>query len=92
MTAPIDIACPFCAATAGNYCTTASTDPKVHQRITFHHAERIDAAVRKIARRQNDPCALREALRVAVARLKNRPDLDNGDLSFIATVKETFDL
>ena len=89
MTAPIDIACPACAAPAGNYCTVSA---ELNQRVTFHHAERIDAAVRQIARRPNDPRALREALRMAVARLENRPDLDNGDLSFIATVRETFDL
>ena len=92
MTAPIDIECPACAATASNYCTSITTDPKIHQHVTFHHAERIDAAVRQIARRRDDPHALRNALREAVTRLEKRQDLDNDDLSFLITTREVFDL
>lgn len=44
MTAPVNIKCPVCASTPGNYCTSATVDPKIRQRLTFHHAERIDAA------------------------------------------------
>ena len=89
MIAPIDIECPACAATAGTYCTSITTDPKIR---TFHHAERIDAAFRQIAHRRDDPHALRETLRAAIGRLETRQDLDHGDLSFIITVREAFEL
>lgn len=90
MNAPLDIECPACAATAGNYCTSVTTDPKFRQRVTFHHAERVDAAFRQTASRRDDPRALREALREAIARLEKRQDLDNVDLSFIITAREVF--
>ena len=92
MTAPIDIECPACAATAGNYCTAPTTEPNFRQSVTFHHAERIDAAVRQIARRRNDPRALRDALRETITRLETRQDLDNDDLSFLVTTREVFEL
>lgn len=97
MTAPIDIECPFCAASAGNYCTVESTNPQVRQRITFHHAERIDRAFRQTALRHDDPRALRDALREAVKRLAKHQaaDADKADadeLSFIITTRAVFDL
>ena len=46
MIAPIDIVCPACAATAGNRCTSATVNPRIRATVTFHHAERIDAAFR----------------------------------------------
>lgn len=77
MTAPIDIECPCCKSTAGNYCVVQSEfcsignggSPDHKQRVAFHHAERIDAAFRAATRRQHDPRALREALREAIERL-----------------------
>jgi hypothetical protein len=96
MNAPIDIECPACAATAGNYCTAPSTDPKVRQRVTFYHAERVDAAFRRIASRRDDPRALRVALREALDRLeKHEPAVQaalTNDLSFIITTREVFGL
>jgi len=53
MTAPIDIECPACAATAGNYCTAPTAGPKLGQRVTFYHAERIDVAFRQLAATQD---------------------------------------
>ena len=53
MTAPIDIACPACAATAGNYCTSVTTDPTQRQQLTFYHAERVDAVFRQLAATQD---------------------------------------
>jgi hypothetical protein len=91
MTAPIDIECPACWATAGNYCT-APTDRDATARLWFHHAERVDAAFRQTARRQDDPHALREALREVITRLARRQDLDNETLSLIVTYRELFDL
>jgi hypothetical protein len=90
VTAPIDIECPVCKSTAGNYCTI--TVDETSHRVTFHHAERIDAAVRQIARRRDDPHALRNALREAVTRLEKRQDLGNDDLSFLITTREVFGL
>ena len=90
MTAPIDIECPACASTAGNYCTSPTAGPKLSQRVTFHHAERIDAAYRQPTLPRDDPRALRDALREAVDRLAKRQDLDNVDLSFIITAREVF--
>ena len=93
MTAPIDIECPACKATPGNYCTiTVDNTWHVTRRDTFHHSERIDAAVRRIARRRDEPRALRDALREAVTRLEKRQDLDNEDLSFLITTREVFEL
>ena len=124
MTAPIDIECPACASTAGNYCTSVTTDPKLCQRVTFYHAERIDAAFRQldetqdarmlaayiggandanegvkckrvtfeewktrdearlneIARRYDDPRALREALREALERLEKHESTEDADI------------
>lgn len=90
MTAPIDIECPACASTAGDFCTEPTAGPRLYQHLTFHHAERIDAAFRQTARRRDDPHALRKALREAIARLEKRQDLDNVDLSFIITAREVF--
>jgi len=45
MIAPIDIECPYCKATIGNYCTVA---PDVPTTVTFHHADRVDAAARRV--------------------------------------------
>lgn len=90
MTAPIDIVCPACKSTPGNYCTAASADPKARQRVTFYHAERIDAACRQITLPRDDPRELREALREAITRLEKRQDLDHNDLSFIITSREVF--
>lgn len=91
MIAPIDIECPACASTAGNYCTSSPSCTASESMILLHHhAARIDAAFRQIARRQDDPRALREALREAIARLEKRQDLDNVDLSFIITAREVF--
>jgi hypothetical protein len=93
MPAPIDIECPACASTAGNYCT-APTEPR--QRVTFHHAERVDAAFRENTRRQHDPRTLRAALTEALDRLeKHHPPVQDAltdELSFIVTVREKFGL
>lgn len=53
MTAPIDIECPACASTAGNYCTSVTTDPTQRQQLTFYHAERVDAVFRQLAAAQD---------------------------------------
>jgi hypothetical protein len=93
MTAPIDIECPACAATPGNYCTVATTP---RQRVTFHHAERVDAACRENTRRPHDPRALRSALIEALNRLeKHHPAIQDAltdELSFILTTRERFGL
>lgn len=86
MTDPIDIKCPACASTAGSYCTSVTHLALRPPRVMFH-AERINAA-----HSRDDPRALREALRAAIGRLETRQDLGSGDLSFILTVRETFDL
>jgi hypothetical protein len=92
MTAPIDIECPACASTAGNYCTMPAANGARGPRVTFYHAERIDEAFRAGTKRQNDPRALRDALREALGRLEKRQDLDNADLSFLITTREVFGL
>ena len=96
MTAPIDIECPACASTAGNYCTAPTTSPATHQRVTFHHAERIDAAFRENTRRQHDPRALRAALAEALDRLEQHypavQDALTADISFILRTREKFGL
>lgn len=76
MTAPIDIECPHCKETAGNYCTSEAVSPTFRQKLAFYHAERVDEAFRANTRRQHDPRALREALREALARLKKRLPAD----------------
>lgn len=91
MTAPIDIECPYCKSTAGNYCTSETTKPDVRQRVTFYHAERIDNAFRANTKRQHDPRALREALGEALTRMTKR-NLDEEDLSFVVTTREVFGL
>lgn len=88
MTAPIDIECPYCKATAGNLCTSGA-DPKTRLTVTFHHADRVDAAFRATTRRRDDPRALRDMLREAVDRLaKHEPTPD--DWSFIITAREEY--
>ncbi len=89
MIAPIDIDCPACKSTPGNYCTSATTDP-VRPLLPFHHAERVDEALRAITRRRDDPRALRDALREAIDRLAKYQAAD--DLSFVITIRETFGL
>ena len=93
MTAPIDIECPACASTPGNYCTAATTP---RQRVTFHHAERVDAAFRENTRRQHDPRALRAALAEALDRLeKYHPAVQDAlteEISFILSTREKFGL
>lgn len=96
MTAPIDIECPACKSTAGNYCTVPAADDKP-LRVAFYHAERIDEAFRAQTRRQHDPRALREALREALERLEQHQgtpvqDALTSDLSFIITTREVFGL
>jgi len=44
--APIDVECPACKEAPGSYCTSATADPGKRLRVTFHHAERVDAAMR----------------------------------------------
>jgi predicted component of type VI protein secretion system len=96
MTAPIDIECPGCASTAGNYCTLDTTDGRGRMRLTFYHAERIDAAFRANTQRQHNPRALRAALAEALARLeKHHPavqDALNEEIRFILTTREEFGL
>lgn len=87
MTAPIDIECPCCKSTAGNYCVVPNG-----ARVTFYHAERIDAAFRRTTLRRDDPRALRAALNEAITRLEIRADLDADAQSFIITTREVFDL
>lgn len=88
MTAPIDIECPHCKSAAGNYCTTEAVNPAFRQRVTFHHAERVDAAVRASTARQNNPRALRIALREAVDRLEKRLPADVLDRAVIENEPE----
>lgn len=59
MTAPIDIECPACKSAPGSYCTSATTEPRVRQRVTFHHAERVDAAMRDASVKGAPPVAER---------------------------------
>jgi hypothetical protein len=94
MTAPIDIMCPYCAATDGNYCTS---DPEGRQRITFHHAERVDAAARlsdRARRHDPDPARLREALREALDMLHAYVEGCNAvdDRQRLAELRQEFDL
>lgn len=90
MTAPIDIECPECQSSAGNYCTKALSE-KLSERVPYYHAKRVDAAFRETTRRHHDPRALRDALREAVDRLaKHQTTAD--ELSFIITIRETFNL
>ncbi|HSX22389.1 MAG TPA: hypothetical protein VLE97_06390 [Gaiellaceae bacterium] len=91
MTAPIDIECPRCKSTAGNYCTSEAVNPAFRQTLSFHHAERVDEALRAETRRQHDPRALRQHLREALDRLSSRQPT-NDDLSFIMTAREVFGL
>lgn len=96
MTAPIDIECPVCASTAGNYCTSETTSRDTRLRVTFYHAERIDAAFRANTQRQHDPRALRTALKEALDRLeKHYPPVQDAltsDISFILTTRHVFGL
>lgn len=48
MRAPIDIECPACKAASGKYCSEPLEAPAY--RVTFHHAERVDAAARQRSR------------------------------------------
>jgi hypothetical protein len=69
MTAPIDLPCPVCKSTSGNYCTELDGPGGVRERVTFHHADRIDAAARETDRaRYGNPDRLRAALRRAIDR------------------------
>ena len=96
MTAPIDIECPACSSPAGDYCTSpvSNSDPKVHQRLTFHHAERIDAAVRQDCRASHNPTRLREALRETLAMLHAYVEGCNAtdDRRRLAALRREFDL
>ena len=95
MTAPIDIDCPACASTPGNYCTAPTTNPSIQQRVTFHHAERVDAAFRAGVNARSDARALRFALNEALLRLERyRPFLQDGidDESFVSRTREAFGL
>jgi hypothetical protein len=68
MTAPIDVTCSTCQSLPGNYCTSATIDPNIRARVTFHHADRVDAAARETDQRwRHDPARLRAALREAIA-------------------------
>lgn len=55
MIAPIDIACPRCHASAAKYCEDYYAPPGVlslppmKRHLDFHHAERVDAALRQSA-------------------------------------------
>jgi hypothetical protein len=66
-------------------------DPNLRQRVAYYHAQRIDAAFRETTRRHDNPRALRDALREAIDRLaKHQTTAD--ELSFIITIRETFEL
>ena len=58
MTRPIDIECPRCKEPAGSYCTssaaTANVDVSLQRlQLTFHHAERVDAAFEHLSAQVN---------------------------------------
>lgn len=92
MTAPIDVSCPTCASLPGNYCTSATTDPNVRARVTFHHADRVDAAARETDRsRRADPARLRAALYEALEGWSAR-DHEGHDADDRKKIREEFDL
>lgn len=88
MIAPINIPCPACGEPAGSYCTSPTTNPKVRQGVTFHHAERIDAAFGARTPRHSDPRALRDALREALRLLESRLPADVLDRAVIENEPE----
>lgn len=92
MTAPIDIECPACKSGTGNYCTSETTTPGIRMCVTFHHAERVDAAARATdRRRRDDPDRLREALRQAIQHWSAR-DPEMHDAEQRDALREEFDL
>jgi hypothetical protein len=91
MTAPIDIECQECQSLAGNHCTAPIGAKGLRQSLSFHHAQRVDAAFRETAQRRTNPHALREALCEALNRLTKHQTAPD-DLSFILTIRETFKL
>lgn len=92
MTAPIDLSCPTCEATPGNYCHENIERPWEGRALPSYHNARIDGAFRETAKRTNDPRALRAALQEALDRLAERATATTGDLSFVDTTREAFDL
>jgi len=88
MKAPINIKCPVCEATAGNYCTSMA-NTTVRSRVAFHHAERVDAAFRATSSRHDDSYPLREE---SVIRPAKQPIIHDDDdvLSFIITIHWLF--
>lgn len=71
--APIDVDCPRCGVHAGVYCMEwRSPDRREGTSLTYHHADRVDAAARRAAA---------AAVRSSLARHKDLTDEEVGAAS-----------